>query len=140
MRFHARSIPLRFFATQPFQQSLQILERQLGPEHPDIAAPLHGLANLYRDQGNYAEAESLYQSALYILEQVLGREQPETAKVIHDLARLREAQGNYEVAKILYAQAFAVRKKVFGEHHIKTKETHKRYIALLQVMEQHEEE
>ena len=53
-----------------FQRALHIREQQLGPEHPDVASSLNNLANLYCEQGKYAEAEPLYQRALHIREQV----------------------------------------------------------------------
>ena len=36
--------------------NLAIREDALGPEHPDTATALNNLANLFRDQGDYAEA------------------------------------------------------------------------------------
>jgi len=40
-----------------YKRSLAIREKALGPEHPDVAASLNNLAELYRAQGKYAEAE-----------------------------------------------------------------------------------
>jgi tetratricopeptide (TPR) repeat protein len=40
-----------------FQRTLRIREQSLGPEHPDVASSLNGLAVLYYHQGKYAEAE-----------------------------------------------------------------------------------
>jgi tetratricopeptide (TPR) repeat protein len=51
-----------------YQRELRIREQALGPEHPDVAYPLNGLAILYSDQSNYAKAEPLYQRALVIQE------------------------------------------------------------------------
>ncbi len=45
------------------ERALSIREQSLGPEHPDVAFPLTGLANLYNDQGKYGEAEPLYHCA-----------------------------------------------------------------------------
>ncbi len=52
----------RYAEAEPLlQRSLAILEKALGPEHPDVANSLHNLAELYRAQGRYAEAEPLLQ-------------------------------------------------------------------------------
>jgi tetratricopeptide (TPR) repeat protein len=48
---------------------LRIREQQWGPEHPGVANVLIYLANLYRKQGKFEEAEPLYQRALHINEQ-----------------------------------------------------------------------
>ena len=101
--------------------------------------PLNGLANLYREQGKYEQAEPLYQRALRIREQQLGLEHPETAEIIHDLARSWEVQGNSEEASIWYARALAVREQALGTHHPKTTETRTHLIALLHALGQHEQ-
>jgi hypothetical protein len=40
------------------------MEKALGPEHPDVAAGLNNLAEFYRLQGQYAQAEPLVKRAL----------------------------------------------------------------------------
>ena len=50
-----------------YQRALKIREKALGPEHPETAASLNNLAQLYREMGDYAKAEPLYQRALKIL-------------------------------------------------------------------------
>ena len=37
-----------------YQRAIAIDEKTLGPEHPDLAAWLNNLAELYRQQGKYA--------------------------------------------------------------------------------------
>jgi hypothetical protein len=46
----------------------------LGPEHPDTIQSLDQLADLYREQGKYAEAEPLYRRTLAFYEQSRGAE------------------------------------------------------------------
>ena len=118
-------------------QTVQFLDFYIWLPQPDVAYPLHGLANLYREQGKYAQAEPLYQRALRIWEQQLGPEHPETAEIIHDLARFREAQDNCEETSVWYTRALAVREQTLGAQHPKTTETRTRFVALLHAMEQH---
>jgi hypothetical protein len=59
------------------KRSLAILEKALGPNHPDVATALANLAQLYDDQGRPAEAEPLLKRSLAILEKVLGPDHPE---------------------------------------------------------------
>ncbi len=49
-----------------FKQCLVIEERNLGPNHPDVAMTVNGLALLYYNQGKYAEAEPLYKRSLIL--------------------------------------------------------------------------
>src|ERR1700737_1846913 len=46
------------------QQALAIREKALGPDHPDVANSLNNLAELYRKQSRYGDAEPLYQRSL----------------------------------------------------------------------------
>lgn len=56
--------------------ALTIYEQQLGPDHPDLAFSLNMLADIYKDQGQFMLATSLYQRALYIWKQVLASDHP----------------------------------------------------------------
>jgi tetratricopeptide (TPR) repeat protein len=49
------------------EESLAIREKALGPDHPNVATSLNGLASLYKSLGDYAKAERLYQSAQGII-------------------------------------------------------------------------
>ena len=69
-----------------YQRSLAILEKTVGPEHPDVATSLNNLALLYQAQGQYAQAKPLYQRSLAILEKVLGPEHPDVAASLNNLA------------------------------------------------------
>ncbi len=54
-----------------FKRSLVIREKELGPNHPEVATSLNNLAELYRIQGKYTEAELLYKRSLDIREKTL---------------------------------------------------------------------
>jgi tetratricopeptide (TPR) repeat protein len=59
----------RYADAEPlYKRSLAILERALGPDHPDIATSLNNLAAMYGAQGREADAEPLYKRALAIRE------------------------------------------------------------------------
>ena len=59
----------RYAEAEPlYRRSLAIREKQLGPDHPDVATSLNNLADLYRSMGRYAEAEPLYRRSLAIRE------------------------------------------------------------------------
>ncbi len=61
-----------------YVRSLELKERQLGADHPNVATSLNNLASLYKLQGRYSEAEPLYVRGLGILFSVLGEEHPNT--------------------------------------------------------------
>ena len=100
-----------------YQRALDIREKALGPEHPNVAQSLNNLAELYRTQGQYAQAEPLYQRALGIREKALGPEHPDVATSLNNLAALYYAQGQYEQAELLYQRALDIYEKALGPEH-----------------------
>nr|NCR69258.1 CHAT domain-containing protein [Microcystis aeruginosa LL11-07] len=78
------------------------------------------LAELYRVQGRYSEAEPLYKQALAIWKQQLGDNHPDTASSLNNLALLYESQGRYSEAEPLYKQALAIWKQQLGDNHPNT--------------------
>src|SRR5215831_12033172 len=70
------------------ERALELREKALGPEHPDVAQSLNNLAILYRLKGDNAKAEPLYQRALAIFEKALGPEHPDFARSLNNLANL----------------------------------------------------
>jgi len=108
----------RYAEAEPlYRRALEIVEKALGPEHPDVAASLNNLALLYHRQGRYAEAEPLYRRALEIREKVLGPEHPGVATSLNNLAALYYSQGRYAEAEPLYRRAREILEKALGPEH-----------------------
>ena len=71
------------------------------PGHPTVAVTLNGLANVYRDEGRYAEAEPMYRRALSIRESMLESQDLYTVETSTDLAKmLRQANRNREAEQL----------------------------------------
>jgi tetratricopeptide (TPR) repeat protein len=73
--------------------ALEIGEKTLGREHPDVAISLNHLALLLKDMNRLGEAEPLYRRALEIDEKNYGSDHPMVATGLNNLARLYYAQG-----------------------------------------------
>ena len=111
----------RYGESEPlYLRALSIRERQLGPDHPDIATSLNNLAELYSYQGKYSEAEFLYMRALQITERRLGADHPNTARVLNNLAGLYKSQGKYSEAEFLYMRALQITEQQLGANHSDT--------------------
>ena len=106
-----------------YQQALQIVNKALGPEHPDTATSLHNLALLYAAMGAYEKAEPLCQQALQIWQKALGPDHPHVAAGLNNLAELYRAMGAYAKAEPLYQQALQICQKVLGPEHPATAES-----------------
>ncbi len=77
------------------RKALEVAEKNVGPNHPDVATSVNNLAVLYKTQGQYAQAEPLYKRALAIHEKALGPDHPDVATSLNNLAFLYYAQGQY---------------------------------------------
>jgi tetratricopeptide (TPR) repeat protein len=102
------------FAEPWFRECLVVTRSKLGGEHPDVARSLNNLAELYRTQGRYAEAEPLYLEAMEMCRRLLG---PDVASSLNNLAEFYRAQGRYEEAEPLYLEAMGIYKRLLGEEH-----------------------
>jgi tetratricopeptide (TPR) repeat protein len=90
-------------------RSLEIWERQLGTNHPDVATSLNNLASLYKSQGRYSEAETLHLRSLEIRECQLGTNHPDVALILNNLALLYTDQGRYSEAETLHLRSLEIR-------------------------------
>ncbi len=87
---------------------LEIRERVLGPEHPDVAETLAYLASNYELTGDYASAEPLELRALKIREKVYGPNHPLIARSLFDLGILYYQKGDYLKAEELLQKTLGI--------------------------------
>ena len=103
-------------AQKPFEAAVKSAE-SFGPEDPRLATSHNGLAEVYRAQGRYAEAESHHKRALAIREKTLGENHPDVATSLSGLALVYRAQGKYAEAEPLYQRSLAIWEKALGPEH-----------------------
>src|SRR5713226_4306581 len=89
-----------------YKQALEIQEKTLGPESPEVAVTLSSLAVLYQDQSANAEAEPLYRRSIAIWEQQPGTDTL-VATSLSNLAALYHDERKDEQAVPLYNRALA---------------------------------
>ncbi|MFZ3013539.1 MAG: tetratricopeptide repeat protein, partial [Nitrospira sp.] len=94
-----------------YHRALSIIEKVLGPEHPDTASTLANLATLYFYTGAHEQAGPLLNRALAIREKVQGPDHPDTALVIEILSILHWSSGNMAKTRSLKLRAQAIREK-----------------------------
>jgi CHAT domain-containing protein/tetratricopeptide (TPR) repeat protein len=99
------------------KHALDLREKALGPDHPEVAAALNLLGVICTARSDYNRAESLFQRALAINEKAFGREHPAVAEVTDNLAKNYNAKGNYAEAERLARKALGIREKALGEDH-----------------------
>ena len=96
---------------QVLKRVLEILEKALGPDDPNVFPIVMDLAALYNAQGQYAQDEPLHRRALAIREKVLRSEHPDVATSLENYAallrkinRAAEAEGMEDRAKAIRAK------------------------------------
>lgn len=60
-------------------QVLDIREKELGPDHVDVAASLNNIAVLLKTSGQFEEAEEMYTRSIAIKEKALGPKHPQVS-------------------------------------------------------------
>ena len=99
------------------KKALEVAERNVGPNHPDVAASLNNLAMLHQAMADYGKAKPLYEKAMEICRKALGDEHPSYAKSLSNLAALYQMTGEYAKAEPLYEKAMEICRKVLGDEH-----------------------
>jgi len=89
--------------------SLSIIEKKFGPDHPNAAAVLVNLATFYKIEKKYSQAEKLYKRALSIYEGAFGLDNTYTAKVWDAMGdnytarrRFKEAEESYNNSRQIW--------------------------------------
>lgn len=98
------------------QQVVDVLESS-GSVPSLLAAAQNNLAELFRTQGDYAKAETLYLRSLRLLEKTLGPQHLDVASCLNNLAALYQTQGNLTKAEPLYLRSLQIREKELGPDH-----------------------
>jgi tetratricopeptide (TPR) repeat protein len=94
-----------------------IRKQLLGGSDATYANALAWLGTLYKNNADYAKAETLLRQALAIRRQVLGERHPDYATSLDNLAMLYWSTADYAKAEPLYRQSLAIRRQVLGERH-----------------------
>jgi tetratricopeptide (TPR) repeat protein len=108
----------RYLEAEPvFREAIALLERTLGPDHLEVAIPLHNLADCYTYLARFLEAGPIYQRTLAITERALGPDHPEVATVYHNLGGLEHAAGNWTRGEPFARKSVRIRTRALGPTH-----------------------
>lgn len=101
-------------ATPLFEEALVIRRRELGNDHPHVAASLSNLAFSWRAAGDGHRAAPLFRQALAIQEQTLGRDHPSVALTLNNLGELARGVGDLKTARRELERALAIQERRLG--------------------------
>src|SRR5262249_53859173 len=98
-------------AEDALNEALELKERALGSEHPDIPRTLDRLAELYKAHGRYHLADALLRRPLAIKEKIYGADDPTVATTLKSLSEVCKLEGNSAAADPLYKRALTIDEK-----------------------------
>lgn len=107
------------------RQALEIQEKILGPDRPEIAERLDNLAVVYSQYQKSVRDIPLFQRALVIRERALGPKHPDVARSLHNVANQYseretiDADGGTQEAERfpVIRRALSIREEAFGPDH-----------------------
>jgi len=121
------------------EQLVELAEADFGPEDIRTATALNNLAESYRAQGRFDEAEPLCRRAIEIGEKTLGLGHPHIASYINNLGGLLQATGRSDEAEPLYRRAIEIGEKTLGPDHPDVANWANNFATLLQATGRYDE-
>jgi TonB family protein len=103
-------------AEEFLRRALEIVDRTVGPDHPDMILLLNDLTRIYLKQSAYASAEPLLLRLLE-MKRSKGEDHPEVATVMASLATVRQALGSHESAEQLWRRVLEIRERTLAPNH-----------------------
>ncbi len=100
------------------KESMQIFQKQLGPEDPMLIAPLNSLAILKQERGDDKEAEIYFRRALALAIRQHGEEHPDVISIMNNLAVLLQEEGDLAAAEPILRKNLQIDRKLFGKENL----------------------
>jgi tetratricopeptide (TPR) repeat protein/predicted Ser/Thr protein kinase len=99
------------------ERALQIEEKVLGPDHPQVAVALNNLGLTLFVRGEREQARLHIERGLRVTEEALGPDHPNVAQGLKSLGTVLHSQGEREQAKLHIERALQIEEKVLGPDH-----------------------
>ena len=96
---------------------IEVRQRELGADHPDLANDLRDLGRLSHELGEMMDAQAQLRRALALHTEALGAEHPETATDINHLGLVLHDIGDLEGAQAAFERALAIDETALGRDH-----------------------
>ncbi len=104
-------------AWESHSQALELRQKALGPEHPDVATSISNLASVAWWMGRYDEAVEKAELAVTLQAKALGPEHPEVIKTLMISAGTLFEVGKYEDSLRRHEHILEMQEKVLGAEH-----------------------
>jgi CHAT domain-containing protein/Tfp pilus assembly protein PilF len=100
------------------ERAITILERELGPDHPEVITSLVKFSALYQKAGDYAKAKEISEQALSKADKTFRPNHIEMAGIMHTHGVLLHKTHDYVRAREFLKQALEIQEKELGPKHL----------------------
>ncbi|CAF1157283.1 unnamed protein product [Adineta steineri] len=100
-----------------FEQGLEILQKTLPSDHPDLGIPNGSIGLVYYNMGKYSKALSYYEKALEIQLKTLPSDHIDLASLYNNIGTVYDNIGEYSKALSYYEKALEIREKTLPTNH-----------------------
>ncbi|CAF0957806.1 unnamed protein product [Adineta steineri] len=100
-----------------FEQGLEIEQRTLPSNHPNLAASYNNIGSVYDNIGEYSKALSFYEQALEIRQKTLPSNDPLLATSYNNIGTVYYNMGEYSKALSYYEKALEILQKSLPSNH-----------------------
>jgi tetratricopeptide (TPR) repeat protein len=126
-------------AASLFRQALDLRDKMLAPDHPDIAVAANNLAVALQELNRLDEAEPLLVRALSIWENAAGPANPMVAAALNNLGVLYTHLGKFDLAEPRLSRAVAIATQVLPPDHPNLASYRFSYAVLLRKLDRKKE-
>ncbi|CAF1460927.1 unnamed protein product [Adineta steineri] len=100
-----------------YKKSLDIREKILPPNHPDLAKSYNNIGVVHNTMGNYPEALSYYKKVFEIDQQSLSPDHPDLAKSYNNIGLVHANMRDYPKALSCYEKALGIKQQSLPHTH-----------------------
>ncbi|CAF3725173.1 unnamed protein product [Adineta steineri] len=100
-----------------YEQALQIFQKYLPSNHPDLATSYNNIGLVYKNMGDYSKALSFYEKALEIQQKTLPSNHPHLATSYINIGLIYSKMTQYSKALSFFEKALEIQQKSLPSNH-----------------------
>lgn len=104
-------------AEAELRRGLDIEQRKLGPDHPDVATVMNNLGGILWSEGRVEEALPMYERTLKIYNRTYDPSHPNMSAISNNLGETYWKLGRYKEAEPLFRRALAIKESKLAPGH-----------------------
>jgi tetratricopeptide (TPR) repeat protein/predicted Ser/Thr protein kinase len=104
-------------AERELLRALELRERTLGPNSPDVGRTLNNLGTVYYGRGDLQKGLESYNRALAVKEATLGAEHPDLTSTLNNIALVLSDLERYDEALADLNRSLAIKERALGPKH-----------------------